>query len=135
MRYFQLFISFLDQLIKLITQLKCDLVNEHSVPSAFEESGNLEFDDAHRRIYWNGGSCPFTYRKAKRYDFVFLLWERVGEHVPAEEVVASLFDKAHWKWTSVRRFGIRVQEDDLDPHNCPFRIRIDAEGFTLLPTS
>ena len=95
--------------------------------------GIVLFDEATRTMSWKGGSYTFTNRKWRRFEFILLLWERQGKCVSAEELAgAMLFDKENWKWASIRRYGIRVQQGDLDRIDCPFRIRVDKEGFTLM---
>jgi len=94
--------------------------------------GIVWFDEALRTMYWEGGSYTFTYRKWRRFEFILLLWEHQGTCVSAEELANAMFDKENWKWPSIRRYGIRVQQGDLDRIDCPFRIRVDKEGFTLI---
>ena len=94
--------------------------------------GIVWFDETTRTMYWEGGSYTFTYHRRHRFAFVLLLWEQLGQHVSAEELAAAFFDRANWKWDSIRRYGERVQRGDLDQTNCPFCIRVDTEGFTLI---
>ena len=133
----------LKQIVVLLTQL-VKLLSQHLekiVPLPLEtspippepEDGELMFDDARRRIVWRGGEYHFSYRKRYRFIFLKLLWEHLHDYVTAEDVIRVLPEKERQKWPSLRRFGKRIQWEDLGPKNCPFYIRIETEGFTLMP--
>ena len=136
MRHYSLFISFLDQLIKLIVQLKGNLTSEDEKNTETPDQPTLlEFNEALRCVYWHGGHYQFTYRKAKRYEVVVFLHERAEQYVSAEEIAAKFFDIANWEWHNVRRYVKRIQEEDVGPKKMPFFIRVEPEGFTLFRLS
>ena len=150
----QILRCFLYDLVKLLMRLQGDLFPDTVAAAPVGEGQPVEaaivfptqvapdnepprgivlFDEATRTMSWKGGSYTFTNRKWRRFEFILLLWEHQGKCVSAEELAnAMLFDKENWKWPSIRRYGIRVQQGDLDRIDCPFRIRVDQEGFTLI---
>lgn len=121
----------------MIVQLKTDLVEnplpvESADPAEFPYPDKLKFVEAGRRILWKDGFCQFGNRKKRRYEFVVYMFERVGEYVTAEEIAHRFFDRNRWNWPTVRRFGKRVQEEDLGPKGFPFYLQLEEEGFTLI---
>ena len=138
----QTLISLLEQVTRTLHQLEEEIAQAAIVaeipaktslsPENVDSEDDLNFDEARRRILWDGGDCPFNYRKRDRYTFIQLLWEHLGEYVTAEDIIRVFPTKEKQKWSSLRRFGKRIQEDDLGPKNCPFYIRIESEGFTLI---
>jgi len=131
------------QIVVLLTQL-VNLLSQYAEKTASPPPemrsapsepwyGEITFDEAQRRIVWKGGEYRFSYRKRYRFLFLKLLWENLEDYVTAEDVIRALPEKERQKWASIRRFGKRVQGEDIGPKNCPFYIRIETEGFTLMP--
>ena len=98
-----------------------------------DEPDEPYFDEARRAVRWRGRTWSFTNRKSRRFRFLWMLAQRIGEYVSAEEIAEVFYDWTRWTWPTIRRYGVRVQEDDLGPKDFPFYIRVEAEGFTLLP--
>lgn len=91
------------------------------------------FDEARREVRYQGRTWTFTNRKSRRFHFLMILFQRLGEYVSAEDVATAFYQVAQYSWPTLRRYGVRVQEDDLGVKDFPFTIRVEAEGFTLLP--
>lgn len=102
-------------------------------PEEPDETGEPHFNEARREIRCQGRIWSFTNRKSRRFKFLWMLAQRIGEYVTAEEIAKVFYDYNDWNWPTIRRYGVRVQEDDLGPKDFPFCIRVEAEGFTLLP--
>ena len=91
------------------------------------------FDEARREVRYQGRTWTFTNRKSRRFLFLMILFQRLGEYVSAEDIATTFYQVAQYSWPTLRRYGVRVQEDDLGAKDFPFTIRVEAEGFTLLP--
>lgn len=137
-------IIFMEQVRLLFEQLQRDIavdthvlkksepdVIKEDAPASEPEEIEPTFDEAGQKIHCDGKTLTFSRRKARRFQFLKFLASRLGEFVSADEIAEVFYDMNNWCWATIRRYGVRVQEDEL--RDFPFHLRVEKEGFTLLP--